>query len=78
MAQLVVRNLDEEIVSRLRERAAKHQRSTEAEHREILRQALMGPARSRSLKEHLLAMPDVGLDEDFRRVPGRPRKTIKL
>jgi hypothetical protein len=28
MAQLIVRNLDEEIVTRLRQRAAKHRRST--------------------------------------------------
>lgn len=79
MAQLIVRNLDEEIVARLRQRAAKHRRSTEAEHREILREALL-PARRRrsSLKEHLLAMPDVGADEDFERSPDRPRKPVKL
>jgi plasmid stability protein len=38
--QLHVRNLDEEIVSKLKRRAARHGRSVEAEHREILRQAL--------------------------------------
>jgi len=26
-----------------------------------------------SLKEHLLAMPDVGTDADFERIPERPR-----
>ena len=78
MAQLIVRNLDEEIVTRLRQRAAKHRRSTEAEHREILRHALV-PSRSQaSLKEHLMAMPDVGTDEDFERPPDKPRKTVKL
>ena len=40
MAQLIVRNLDEELVLRLKLRAAEHGRSAEAEHREILRQAL--------------------------------------
>ena len=40
MAQLIVRNLDEELVARLKLRAAEHGRSAEAEHREILRQAL--------------------------------------
>jgi antitoxin FitA len=40
MAQLLVRNLDEEVVRKLRLRAASHGRSVEAEHREILRQAL--------------------------------------
>ena len=37
---LHVRNLDDELVVRLKRRAARHGRSGEAEHREILRQAL--------------------------------------
>lgn len=40
MPTLTVRNLDEEIVRRLRIRAAEHGRSAEAEHREILRLVL--------------------------------------
>jgi antitoxin FitA len=42
MATLTVRNLDEVVVRRLRIRAAEHGRSAEAEHREILRLALIG------------------------------------
>ncbi|WP_037491284.1 MULTISPECIES: FitA-like ribbon-helix-helix domain-containing protein [Sphingomonadales] len=37
---LQVRNLDDDIIQRLRRRAARHGRSVEAEHREILRQVL--------------------------------------
>jgi plasmid stability protein len=37
---LHVRNLDPELIARLKRRAARHGRSAEAEHREILRQAL--------------------------------------
>lgn len=37
---LQVRNLDDETITRLKSRAARHGRSTEAEHREILRYAL--------------------------------------
>ena len=37
---LHVRNLDDELIVRLKRRAARHGRSTEAEHRDILRQAL--------------------------------------
>jgi len=37
---LHVRNLDEELIAQLKRRAARHGRSTEAEHREILRQVL--------------------------------------
>jgi plasmid stability protein len=39
---LHVRNLDDDLIARLKHRAARHGRSTEAEHREILRQALSG------------------------------------
>lgn len=37
---LHVRNLDDALIARLKRRAARHGRSTEAEHREILRQVL--------------------------------------
>lgn len=37
---LLVRNLEEDLVLRLKRRAVRNGRSTEAEHREILRQAL--------------------------------------
>ena len=37
-----MRNLDDDLIARLKRRAARHGRSTEAEHREILRQALSG------------------------------------
>jgi len=37
---LHVRNLDDDLIASLKRRAARHGRSTEAEHREILRQAL--------------------------------------
>lgn len=67
MANLVVRNLDEAIVHALKERAARHKRSAEAEHRAILEQALLRPKR-RSLAQLLASMPEVGRDEDFERV----------
>jgi antitoxin FitA len=38
---LHVRNLDDDLIARLKRRAARHGRSSEAEHREILRQALL-------------------------------------
>lgn len=37
---LHVRNVDDDLIGRLRRRAARHGRSVEAEHREILKQAL--------------------------------------
>ena len=67
MAQLIVRGLEEDIVRALKRQAAEHGRSAEAEHREILRLALAPKQPRRSLKEHLLAMPDVGDDSIFER-----------
>ena len=66
MAQLMVRNLNEDLVKALKQRAAKHNRSAEQEHREILQAALRGPRR-RSLAEVLAAIPNVGKDSDFQR-----------
>jgi antitoxin FitA len=72
MNQLIVRNLEEEVVRELRLRAARHGRSAEAEHREILRQALLPVKKRKSLKELLLAMPE-GEDADFERTLDRGR-----
>lgn len=67
MATLVVRNLDDDLVRELELRAARHGRSAEAEHREILRWAL--PSRPVvTLKDLLLSMPSVGEDSDFERL----------
>jgi len=73
MTQLIVRNLDEEIVRELKLRAARHGRSAEAEHREILREALLSSKEKRSFKELLLAIPPVGEDADFDRVQDHGR-----
>jgi len=43
MASITIRNLDNETKSRLRIRAARHQRSMEEEARTVLRQALAVP-----------------------------------
>jgi plasmid stability protein len=61
---LVVRNVDEEVALALKQRAALYGRSAEAEHREILKDALLRPKR-RSFAEVLLSMPNVGEDADF-------------
>jgi plasmid stability protein len=56
MAQLVVRDVDERVVRALKLRAARQGRSAEAEHRELLKAALIGPERP-ALKEFLQSMP---------------------
>ena len=57
-----------------RERAASKGRSTEAEHREILREALSRIRRGTSLKSLLTEMPDAGDDADFARPRAKARK----
>lgn len=65
MAQLIVRNVEDEVAQALRRRAAAHGRSAEAEHRDILRQVLLEEG---GFKKALLSMPDVGDDSVFDRV----------
>jgi plasmid stability protein len=63
--QLIVRDVEDDVVRALKRRAASHGRSAEAEHREILRDALAGDVERASFKRVLAAMPDVGTDDDF-------------
>ena len=74
MAQLIVRNLEAALVKALKARAARHGRSAEAEHREILRAALQQVEPTPTLKDLLLSMPNVGLGRYLkrRRDYGRP------
>jgi len=67
MANLVVRNLDKRIVDVLKQRAARHGRSAEAEHRVILKEVLL-PSNRKSFAEVLSSMPNVGRDDDFERI----------
>lgn len=73
MAQLIVRNIEDDIVKALKKRAAEAGVSAEEEHRRILRQALK-TRRNSDFLDHLLSMPDVGDDADFERPldMGRP------
>ena len=73
MAQLLVRNLENEVVDKLRVRAAQNGVSMEEEHRRILRASLLAPKAKprKSLKELLLEMPDPGDDFPPLRSPDR-------
>ncbi len=65
MAQLIVRELDDEVKSELQERAKRHGRSMEAEVRDILRAAVLGsPKSSLSLGSCIAAkFREIGLEE---------------
>ena len=67
MANLLVRNIDDEVVEALKARSGRHGLSAEEEHRRILRAALLGPRR-KSFAEVLLSIPSVGEDADFERL----------
>jgi len=69
MANLVVRNIDDEVVKALKARAGMQGISAEAEHRKILEQALLRP-KKKSFAEALKAIPGVGSDGDFDRQQG--------
>ncbi|HEY3915173.1 MAG TPA: DNA-binding protein [Verrucomicrobiae bacterium] len=67
MPQLIVRQIEEKVVRKLKQQAGAHGVSMEEEHRNILRNSLLGTQRKRSFKEALQAMPNVGKDSDFKR-----------
>ena len=70
MPQLIVRQIEEKVVKKLKQQAGAHGVSMEEEHRRILRESLLGKTAKRtSFKEALLAMPNVGRDKDFERGP---------
>jgi plasmid stability protein len=73
MAQLIVRNIEETLVRALKRRAARHGRSAEAEHREILREALTRDEERPSFKDFLESMPEGLTDEDLARQMDLPR-----
>ena len=70
MAQLLVRDIDDTLVSKLKRRAADHGVSAEEEHRRILREALLRlDADKPSLIEYLTSStgtvhPDIDLNLD--------------
>jgi plasmid stability protein len=80
MAQLVVRNLDEDVKAKLRERARQHGRSTEEEVREILRNAVRGEVKpTEPLGKRLRALfEDIGIEQDIPEVRGHPAKPTDL
>ena len=71
MAQLVVRNLDDDVKAKLQQRARQHGRSTEEEVREILRNN--GTQETEPLGKRLRALfSEIGLEEDIPEWRGQP------
>jgi len=78
MSQLVVRNIEESVVRKLRTRAAQEGVSMEEEHRRILRAALLGRRkRAGTFADHLMAIPPAAANEPpdlFKRQRDLPRE----
>ena len=74
MAQLVVRNLDDDVKAKLQRRAKRHGRSTEEEVRDILRDAVkMEGAKAAGLGTEIADLfAGIGFDEEIPEQRGQP------
>jgi plasmid stability protein len=80
MAQLIVRNLDDDLKERLRKRARRHGRSTEEEVREILRTAIgTGGGEPKALGSTLVRrFQKIGLRETIEELRGSEPRPARL
>jgi antitoxin FitA len=76
MAQLIVRNIEDSVKERLRQRARRHRRSMEDEVREILRNSVNGEETARpALGSEISALfTKTGLDRDIAELRGEQIK----
>jgi plasmid stability protein len=81
MAQLVVRNLEDDVKARLQDRAKRHKRSLEEEIRDILRAAALAEEKPRrGLGSEIAALfKDVGFEEgEIQELRGHPAQPAKF
>ena len=80
MAQLIVRKLEDKVVRKLKERAAKYGVSMEEEHRRILREVLESkekPKPKLSFHEYLVAPPHINVNL-MKYIPKRDKRHRKV
>ena len=80
MAQLVVRQLDDDVKEKLKRRARRHGRSTEEEIREILRNAVRSEGGARTPLGSRLAgrFRRVGLDQPIPELRDQPAEPVEF
>ena len=81
MAQIIVRNLDDDVRDKLRAMAASHGRSMEEEIRELLRAATLGTSlvEATGLGRRLAArFAECGVEDGFPELRGQPAKPADL
>lgn len=74
MPQILIRQLDESIVHKLRAKAAAEGVSAEEQARRILRRSLVGEVPKMSLLDFLRTMPEADDDKIFARPERKPRR----
>ena len=74
MPQILIRQLDESVVRKLRAKAAAEGVSAEEEARRILRRSLVGEVPEMPLLDFLRTMPEVDDDRIFERPKRKPRR----
>ena len=78
MAQLLVRDIPDSLVKKLKRRAVERGVSAEEEHRRILRSALQEnapwDAPDYTLRDHILSLAEVAPDIDFSKKPARAKR----
>lgn len=74
MAQILIRQLEDDVKAKLQQRARRHGRSTEEEVREILRGAVHGEGRVPARLGSRIAarFAGIGLDEEIVELRGQP------
>lgn len=80
MAQLLVRNLEDDVKVKLQQRARRHGCSTEEEVREILRSAVLAESVSKGpLGSRIAArFASIGLEEEIPELRGQPARAADL
>ena len=75
MPQLIVRQIEDKVIRKLKARAGLHGVSTEQEHRQILRDVLLDSTSTRlSFKDYLRSLPKDASAAAFERARGSGRK----
>ncbi len=80
MAQILIRQIEDDVKAKLQLRARRHGRSTEEEVREILRNSVRHEQSTPTLLGSRIAarFADMGLDEDIPELRGQPARPAEF
>jgi plasmid stability protein len=80
VAQILIRQIEDDVKAKLQLRARRHGRSTEEEVREILRNSVRDEQNAPTLLGSRIAarFADIGLDEDIPELRGQPARPAEF